>query len=92
MTTEQEKIDLNQTVEVELTLTGLGIYLKHLATLRMNPELYYNSLDRLVDNNYRLKTQVWDLFNIFGESIYLGMPETPFKGNQILLQQEVTNE
>lgn len=67
------KINMNSRCRVRLTDQGIGVYERYFERLNLPAE----PLDE-----HRLTTELWDLFNIFGESIYHGC-EIPFERNEI---------
>lgn len=67
------KISMNSTCRVRLTGVGTRVY-----------ERYFERLNLPVEplENDSVVTELWDLFNIFGESIYQGC-EILFERNEI---------
>ena len=71
-------INLNRYVKVKLTDYGLGI---HKYTKLYDPQTYRPPI---IDEQGYTKFQLWDLMNIFGDVMYLGNPNVPFEGNEII--------
>ncbi len=70
-------INLNEYVKVKLTKYGELMYDNY-----MSSKKYPISL-RFDEQGYS-KFQLWDLMNIFGSVMYLGNPNVPFEGNEIV--------
>ena len=69
--------NMNDTVEVVLTATGAGIY------NNVWSEYITEGLSSPKKEGDILRAQLWSLFQDFGEHIYLGMQEVPFKDCKI---------
>jgi len=69
--------NINDTVEVLLTATGAEIY----NTIRS--EWIAKGLSTPKKEGDILRAQLWSLFQDFGEHMYLGMREVPFKDCKI---------
>ena len=65
--------NINDTVEVVLTATGAKIYNEKWK--------YFGGVDKKEGDI--LRAQLWSLFQDFGEHMYLGMREVPFKDCKI---------
>lgn len=65
--------NINDTVQVVLTATGAKIYNEKWRS--------YTRIDKREGDI--LRTQLWRLFQDFGEHMYLGMPEVSFKDCKI---------
>lgn len=65
--------NINDTVEVVLTATGAEIY-NNVWKCPHRAEKKEGDI---------LRVQLWSLFQDFGEHMYLGMPEVPFKDCKI---------
>jgi len=65
--------DMNDTVQVVLTATGAEIYNEKWESFTKIPKREGDIL----------RAQLWSLFQDFGEHLYLGMPEVPFKDCKI---------
>lgn len=75
------KVNMNNTCKVELTEYGSAVikkYVDRMYTANLIATFYKSRFDE----ENRFTTSLWDLMNIFGDSIYLG-GETPFKDNVI---------
>lgn len=71
------QVNINDTVEVVLTATGAEIYNK-LNSVYINIELKDEKKEGDI-----LRAQLWSLFQDFGEHMYSGMVEVPFKDCKI---------
>ena len=71
------QVNINDTVEVVLTATGAKIY----------NYCHYESIQKGWCDPKKegdiLRAQLWSLFQDFGEHMYLGMREVPFKACKI---------
>jgi len=71
-----QEINMNQIIEVKLTDYGKEI-MKEKA-----PILYHHST-----KNDHFVTELWQLFQTFGECMYNGNPEVPFVNNKIKIKE-----
>ena len=71
----QLQVNLNEKAQVILTKTGAEIYNK-----RVPEEFGPRHLEGTI-----LVCPIWELFEIFGPEMYMGMPEVPFHQNEIML-------
>ena len=81
MSTVKQHINLNDEVEVVLTATGAKIYNES-----WKCSVYSRPTPKKEGDI--LKAQLWGLFQDFGEHLYLGMLEVPFKNCKIYLEEE----
>ena len=70
-----QEININQLCEVKLTPYGLDILKSH-------------SYKYISVKNNIFKTELWDLFSIFGQYLYMGNMNIPFEGNNIKIISE----
>ena len=73
------KINMNDSVRVTLTATGAQVYNKYLSQFTFSGRREPNTTE-----GYVLKTPLWDLMHIFGNSIYMGC-NVPFEFNVLEL-------
>jgi|AntDeeMinimDraft_6_1070357.scaffolds.fasta_scaffold20218_2 hypothetical protein len=71
-----QEINMNQIIEVKLTDYGKEIMKKKA------PILYHHST-----KNDHFVTELWQLFQTFGECMYNGNPEVPFVNNKIKIKE-----
>jgi hypothetical protein len=71
------KININENCKVRLTDFGISVMKEHFSY--MPDEKYLRKPDALGYYSF----SVWELFQIFGPRIHLGMSETPFVENVI---------
>lgn len=76
------KIGLNSEVTVILTKYGAKLYNRYYRKFYVSaPSFECNA----VDEGHVLKIELWHLMQIFGENMYNGNPEIPFKENSLTL-------
>lgn len=82
--------NINDEVWVELTRAGIDRWDKHWAGLAREgsnvvgvPSVIWNANN---EGKYT-RFQFWELMNIFGESMWHGNPNLPFKGNTIYFKK-----
>ena len=72
-------INLNRTVKVFLTKEGINIIYDYYKTTKIETKIQMP--------NYSITMLLWELINIFAESLYMGC-NIPFVDNQIILIEE----
>jgi len=81
---EEIKFNMNDYVKVKLTNCGVSILMdQHEKLKNIFPRLGEFKINLEADGYY--KTQLHDLFNTFGQYIYMGATELPFETNIILV-------
>jgi len=80
------KINMNQQVKVVLNPYGKEILLKHYLA-HLPPDMAKDVYNRDILKSESLYT-LWELMQIFGQSLYMGNPKIPFENNEI----EILNE
>lgn len=73
----QLKVNMNAQVQVVLTKYGAETLNKHYSQFDT-----FGSYQNLNEGD-AYKTELWQIMQIFGEGIYMGMPQAPFEGNVI---------
>ena len=74
------KININQTCRVVLTPYGENIMRDRGMGWMFTHESIWNPVSKV------LKTQLWDLMQIFGNCLYMGNPKIPFEHNEIEIE------
>jgi hypothetical protein len=85
--------NMNARAEVKLTPYGRKVYRKYISQYRdieVDPEksLEIYKIDKLIENQGVLKSQLWEIARIFGPVLYNGNPEVPFVNNEIRIEEE----
>jgi hypothetical protein len=75
------KININQHAKVVLTSRGAEIWNKYL-----NSFTYSGARKGDFEEGDELKTALWELFQVFGEYIYMGMT-VPFKDCELEIEE-----
>jgi len=77
-------INLNEYVKVKLTDYGEQIHYGNYIAKGVSFCMKHKYRPPLIDEQGYSKFQLWDLMNIFGSVMYLGNPNVPFEGNEIV--------
>jgi hypothetical protein len=82
-------INLNEQVTVELTEFGKKVWRDHYTKLNL-PAHWWELMakDGQLDLSKPLRLSLWELMQIFGPSMSIGMHEVPFKENVFVVEVE----
>ncbi|TQR97335.1 hypothetical protein [Paenibacillus ottowii] len=86
-------MNINDHVEVILTKTGIEMLENHYQEAYSHLPI---SIRMPLDTHFKaskqepIQFQLWELMQIYGPHIFLGMRESPFVGNEIHIVEKVT--